>query len=84
MTPNELRTVMHADPFVPFRIHMAGGKSLRVPHRDFMVLSPTGRIAMVFNEEDDAFFRVDTLLVTALEEDAMDTSEVPPPPAAGD
>ena len=32
----DIRDLMHANPFRPFRLHLADGKSLRVPHLDFI------------------------------------------------
>jgi hypothetical protein len=45
---------------------MADGRSIDVPHPDFMHLSPTGRRLIVYRA-DDSFQLIDTLLVTSLE-----------------
>ncbi len=52
MTATELRTWQRANPFVPFKILLPGEKSLPVPHPDFLSISPSGRIAEVWDKDD--------------------------------
>jgi hypothetical protein len=66
MTIEQLRTIHQATPFQPFTIHLADGRSLNVPHREFLSHSPSGRTVIVFGD-DDSFSVVDLLLVTELE-----------------
>lgn len=66
MTIEQLRAAHQAQPFRPFTIHLADGRSLRVPHREFLSHSPTGRTVIVY-ESDESFSIVDLLLVTRLE-----------------
>ena len=66
MTSNQFRTVWKAAPFTPFQIHLADGRSLKVPHPDYAQLSPTGRIASVWDTDGEAFETIDLLLVTSL------------------
>ncbi len=65
MTIEQLRTMHHATPFRPFRMHLADGRQIDVPHRDFMSYSPTGRTVIV-HLPDDTFSVIDLLLVTEL------------------
>lgn len=65
MTIEQLRTVHHANAFRPFTIHMADGRQIRVPHRDFMWQAPTGRTVVVQNE-DETLSILDLLLMTEL------------------
>ena len=44
----DVRDLILQAPFRPFRIHLADGKSLRVPHPDFVIASPA--MAVVANE----------------------------------
>src|SRR5687767_3668941 len=37
MTAKELREFLQTSPFRPFRLHLADGKSLPVPHADFVL-----------------------------------------------
>ncbi len=69
MTIEQLRTAREAHPFRPFTIHLADGRSLRVPHRDYLSTSPRGRTVIVY-QVDEAFSILDLLQVTELVADA--------------
>jgi hypothetical protein len=43
MTAEQLRAMREANPFRPFTIHLTDGRTLAVPHRDFVSQSPSGR-----------------------------------------
>jgi hypothetical protein len=66
MTGEQVRSLYRAMPFAPFRVHMADGRSIDVPHPDFMHLSPTGR-RLIVDRSDDSFGVLDVLLVTSVE-----------------
>ncbi len=66
MTINELRNTLTAEPFRPFIVHTAGGRSLPVPHPDFLFVTG-GRTIIINSTEDESFTMVDLLLVTQLE-----------------
>jgi len=66
MTTQQLQNVYDARPFKPFNIHLADGRVLPVPHREFLTHSPSGRTVIVFDAEDN-FSIIDLLLVTRLE-----------------
>ena len=66
MTIERLRNVHQAQPFHPFTIHLADGRTLPVPHRDFLSHSPSGRTVIVYGD-GDSFSIVDLLLVTEIE-----------------
>lgn len=66
MTIEQLRGVHRAQPFRPFTIHLADGRSEVVAHPDFLSHSPTGRTIIVYHA-DDSFSILDLLLVTELE-----------------
>ncbi len=66
MTIEQLRAVHQANPFRPFTVHLADGRHLDVPHREFLSHSPSGRTIIVYHH-DDSFSIVDLLLVTELE-----------------
>jgi len=66
MRTEQLRNVHHASPFRPFTLHLADGRSLPVPHRDFLSQSPSGRTVIVYGD-DDSFSIIDVLLVTRIE-----------------
>ena len=65
MSAEQLRAMREANPFRPFTIHLADGRSLLVPHRDFVSQSPGGRTIIVYGS-DEAFSVVDLYLVTEL------------------
>jgi hypothetical protein len=41
MRPEDIRELLDARPFVPFRICLTDGRSYDVPHRDFVMISRT-------------------------------------------
>ena len=65
MTAEQLRAAREAVPFRPFTIHLAGGRILSVPHRDFVSQSPGGRTIIVY-QPDESFSIVDLFLVNEL------------------
>ena len=67
MTIEKVRELIHAEPFVPFSIRLADGRTIPVVHSDFVSSSPTGRVLHVFHGPNDASTFIDVLLVTALE-----------------
>jgi hypothetical protein len=75
MTINSLRDMIHAVPFQPFTIRLADGRSVRVPHPDFIAVIGGGRTVFVASPVEDQFTIVDLLLVTQLE--VGDTSSSP-------
>lgn len=66
MNVDMLRRVCDAKPFTPFVIHIGDGRNIAVPSREFVFLSPSGRMAVVA-EPDDSLHIIDLLLVTDLE-----------------
>ncbi len=66
MTIDQLRQMHHAQPFRPFRIHLADGRDLDVEHPDFLAYTPTGR-TVVLTRLDETFEVIDLLIVTTLE-----------------
>jgi hypothetical protein len=74
MTAEQFRKLREANPFRPFRIHLADGRVLPVLHRDFVSQSPGGRTIIVY-DSDEAFNIVDLYLVTDLEVPSPNDSE---------
>lgn len=66
MTIEQLRTIYTAQPFRPFTIHLADGRSIPVHHREFIMAVPSGR-TLVVCQPDDTVNIIDLLLVTDLE-----------------
>lgn len=65
MTVEQLKLFHEARPYVPFTIHVADGRSIPVPHPEFLARSPSGRTIIVATS-DDALEAIDMLLVTRL------------------
>lgn len=59
-----VREALHKQPFEPFTIRLADGRSLPVPHRDFVAVGPR-RIVVV--AEDDSWTVVEPLLIVSLD-----------------
>jgi hypothetical protein len=66
MTAEQVRKVREANPFRPFTIHLADGRTFLVPHRDFVSQSPAGRTIIVYGS-DESFSILDLYLITELE-----------------
>jgi hypothetical protein len=65
MTVEQLRKMHRAQPFQPFEIHLADGRSLPVGHPEFLAINPPGRTIAVA-VDDGTIEIVDLLLVTSL------------------
>ncbi|MEM7680644.1 MAG: hypothetical protein AAF288_01675 [Planctomycetota bacterium] len=74
MTIDQFRSTLRHQPFQPFVIHTADGRSFRVDHSDFVAHSPGGRSVVVFRG-DDSHSVLDLLLITELEVPAPDGNE---------
>jgi len=66
MTLERFRDAMRAEPFVPFRVHLADGRSISVVHPESVAWNPSGRTAVII-QPDDSWQHIDLLLVTSLE-----------------
>lgn len=74
MTSERLQATIRQQPFRRFSIRMVDGRSVAVAHPDRVMVSPTGRTAIIF-EKDDSDGVVDPMLMSGL--------EVPSPRNAG-
>ena len=63
-----VREALHKQPFEPFVIRLADGRSLPIPHRDFVALSPR-RIVVV--AEDGSWSVVEPLLIVSIDYQAV-------------
>ena len=62
MTTEQFRTTLHLQPFRPFTIRMADGRSFEVAQPDFVALSPAGRC-----QPDESYSVLDLLLMSELQ-----------------
>ncbi len=65
-TGNQVREAVRAQPFVPFIIHLADGRTFDVPHPEFVAVSPKGR-ELLFVADDQGIHPFDKLLVAEIE-----------------
>ncbi|HUY36480.1 MAG TPA: hypothetical protein VMV69_27335 [Pirellulales bacterium] len=65
MTTEQLQKLHQAQPFRPFDIHLADGRSLTVEHPELLSRSQSGRTIAVACP-DDTIETVDLLLVVSL------------------
>jgi hypothetical protein len=66
MTIDQFRNTLRLQPFRPFKIRMADGRSFEVSHPDFIAQSPSGRTVIVF-QPDESYSVLDLLLMSELE-----------------
>jgi hypothetical protein len=66
MPLERFRDAMRAEPFVPFRVHLADGRSISVVHPESVAWNLGGRTAVII-QPDDSCQHIDLLLVTSLE-----------------
>ena len=66
MTLEAFREAFNAQPFQPFTIHIADGRSIPVVSREFIMRDPQGRTVLVY-QPDGRLSTIDLLLVTELE-----------------
>jgi hypothetical protein len=59
-----VRETLHKQPFEPFVIRLADGRSLPVPHPDFVALTPR---RVIVGAEDDSWSIVEPLLIVSLD-----------------
>lgn len=59
-----IREALHKQPFEPFVIRLADGRSLPVPHPDFVALTPR---RVIVGAQDDSWSIVEPLLVVSLD-----------------
>lgn len=76
MTIDKIKAAYEARPFVPFTIHLADGRTLRVEHPEFMAMMPGGR-AIIVVLDDDSWQVVDLLLVVSLGFGSKDSKRKP-------
>jgi hypothetical protein len=59
-----VREALHNQPFEPFLIRLADGRSLPVPHRDFVALTPR---RVIVGAQDDSWSSIEPLLIVSLD-----------------
>jgi hypothetical protein len=59
-----IREALHRQPFQPFTLRLADGRSLHVPHPDFVAV---GNRRIVVVSEDDTTSMIEPLLVVSID-----------------
>ena len=72
MKIDEIRELVHAVPFQPFTLLVAGGTAVQVAHPDFIALAPTGRTVIVYPAEGKSHKLIDVMLISQI--DVHDTA----------
>jgi hypothetical protein len=67
MDVNAIREAMYTEPFRPFRLRLADGRELNIPHPDFIAVAPNGRRVVVFSHPDDSLSILEPLLIVSVE-----------------
>ena len=68
MTIEQLRATQRAQPFVPFTLHLADGRSYRIDHPEFISSHPQGRTIIVYKPGPNGDLEIlDLLLVVGIE-----------------
>jgi hypothetical protein len=65
VTADEIRKHIKAVPFRPFTLNVADGREIPVFDRDFIILSPSGRVVEVYQKDDSSDY-LDTSLITGV------------------
>lgn len=66
MTIEKFQATLHLQPFRPFTIRMADGRTFDAMHPDFVAHSPSGRTVIIM-QPDEGYSVLDLLLMTELE-----------------
>lgn len=66
MTVQSLMDVIDADPFRPFTLRLADGRSIRVENPHMVAFLGTGRTLFVAHPKTDHFELVDLLLINSV------------------
>lgn len=65
MMKEQIRELLKATPFVPFIIHTASGKSVSVPHPDF-ILAASDAPHVIVEEPNGRNHTINVMLITSL------------------
>ncbi len=66
MIAEDIRRLLREEPFEPFEIHLVNGRSLRVPHRDFVWIPPKHVRTVYVIDEDGYVELVNTILIVSI------------------
>lgn len=61
-----IREAMHRQPFEPFALRLADGRTVPVPHPDFIAVGGSGRRIVVIGQ-DDSTTHIEPLLIVSID-----------------
>ncbi|PZR71991.1 MAG: hypothetical protein DLM73_14255 [Chthoniobacterales bacterium] len=68
MTPDQIKDLLHATPFVPFSVYVAAEqKAYEIPHPDFAMLTHKNGVLIVARTDADAAHHISVPLITRIE-----------------
>jgi hypothetical protein len=70
MKAEAIRKLHHAEPFQPFSLVLADGRSFHVPHPDFISVSPKGTALSLWAEDGTIGGYLDSALIAEIRMDA--------------
>ncbi len=77
--PQELLSYIKAQPFRPFRIHMASGETFDVRHPEMVRVGRSSLILFTFvSEQPDLYDRWETIALLLMERISQGDATVPP------
>ncbi len=62
-----IREAMRQQPFVPFELRLADGRTILVRHPEFVAISANNRRIAVFVQPDDAMMIIEPLLIVSID-----------------
>lgn len=65
MTLDAIKAELHHSPFRPFKLVLADGREVTVPHHDYLIFSPGGGTVFVYHAPE-AYTAVDPFHVIAV------------------
>ena len=68
MTIEQLRRAHQRRPFQPFRLYIADGREISVPHPEFMYIPPKNERTFVVTDTHGIMETIDLLLVTSIKD----------------
>ena len=66
MPIEQVRAALQVRPFRPFTLYMADGRTVVIPHHEFLAHSQSGRTIIVHHLDEESVSIIDLLLVTEL------------------
>ncbi len=83
MTAQEIRDALELQPFQPFKIRMADGRTFSIRHPEFIIVPPRARTFIFYDYESEAYRVFDTRYAQEIEyEMAVDPPEESVPESA--